>query len=69
MNDLFRTEKEFYIVFFLFIVTLLLVIYLIRKTFLRLRKFDKDDLIQERDNSLNKSSKYIIVKIILDLFT
>lgn len=69
MNDFFRTEKEFYIIVFLFIVTLLLVIYLIRKTFLRLRKLNKDDLIKERDNSLNKSSKYIIVKMILDLFS
>ena len=69
MNSFFRTEKEFYIIIFLFIVTLLLVIYLIRKTFLRLRKLNKDDLIKERDNSLNKSSKYIIVKMILDLFS
>jgi hypothetical protein len=69
MNDFFRTEKEFYIIVFLFIVTLLLVINLIRKTFLRLRKLNKDDLIKERDNSLNKSSKYIIVKMILDLFS
>lgn len=69
MNDFFRTEKEFYIIVFLFIVTLLLVIYLIRKTFLRLRKLNKDDLIKERDNSLNKSSRYIIVKMILDLFS
>lgn len=69
MNDFFRTEKEFYIIVFLFIVTLLLVIFLIRKTFLRLRKLDKEDLIKERDNSLNKSSKYIMVKMILDLFT
>ncbi len=69
MNSFFRTEKEFYIIIFLFIVTLLLVIYLIRKTFLRLQKLNKDDLIKERDNSLNKSSKYIIVKMILDLFS
>lgn len=69
MSNLFRTENEFYIIVFLFIVTLLLVIYLIRKTFLRLRKLNKDDLIKERDNSLNKSSKYIIVKMILDLFS
>ncbi|MFP9117681.1 hypothetical protein ACLI08_07825 [Flavobacterium sp. RNTU_13] len=69
MNDFFRTEKEFYIIVFLFIVTLLLVIYLIRKTFLRLRKLDKDDLIKERDKSLNKSSKSIIPKMILDLFS
>ena len=69
MNDFFRTEKEFYIIVCLFIVTLLLVIYLIRKTFLRLRKLDKDDLIKKRDKSLNKSSKSIIVKMILDLFS
>lgn len=69
MNDIFRTEKEFYIIVFLFTVTLLLVIYLIRKTFLRLRKLDKDELIKERDKSLNKSSKSIIVKMILDLFS
>ncbi|SHE85749.1 hypothetical protein SAMN05444377_101451 [Flavobacterium fontis] len=69
MNDIFRTEKEFYIIVFLFTVTLLLVIYLIRKTFLRLRKLDKDELIKERDKSLNKSSKSNIVKMILDLFS
>ena len=45
-----------FIIVFLFTVTLLLVIYLIRKTFLRLRKLDKDELIKERDKSLNKSS-------------
>lgn len=69
MNSLFRTEKECYIVVFLFIVTLLFSIFFIRKTFIRLRKLDKDELNKERDSSLDKSSKSIIVKMILDLFS
>lgn len=69
MNNFFRTEKEYYVLFTVFIATLLFVILFCIKTYNRQKKLNKDELKKEVDHSLDKSSKAIIIKMILDFFS
>ncbi len=69
MEDIFRTKNEFYVLTFILIITFIFIVLLIRKTFLRLKKLDKNELKEEMENSQNKSSTAIFIKNILELFS
>lgn len=69
MEDIFRTKNEFYVLTFILIITFIFIVLLVRKTFLRLKKLDKNKLKEEMDSSLDKSSTAIFIKNILELFS
>ncbi|WP_329805774.1 hypothetical protein [Flavobacterium facile] len=69
MEDIFRTKNEFYVLTFILIITFIFIVLLGRKTFLRLKKLDKNELKKEMDSSLDKSSTAIFIKNILELFS
>ena len=69
MEDIFRTKNEFYVLTFILIITFIFIVILGRKTFLRLKELDKNELKKEMDSSLDKSSTAIFIKNILELFS
>lgn len=69
MEGIFRTKNEFYFLTFILIITVFILVILGRKTFLRLKKLDKNELKKEMDSSLDKSSTAVFIKNILELFS
>ena len=69
MEDIFRTKNEFYVLTFILIITFIFIVILGRKTFLRLKELDKNELKKEMDSSLDKSSTATFIKNILELFS
>jgi hypothetical protein len=69
MEDIFRTKNEFYVLTFILIITFIFIVLLVRKTFLRLKKLDKNELKEEMESSQDKSSTAIFIKNILELFS